>query len=388
MAIPRCATRSAPKPLADRFVRPLIGSSFLWVALFALFARACSGDARRAAEARPRELPPPPEPIPEASDWAARVGKPPWAGAEAKGAHPEVRSAVASDATEDSAELVSARRLVYRVSLLVPPSLQDRNARVSAAAGELHIDASLQRLRARFVGPGWPVNEGVEVRLRPDVPGVYLFDEQGGRSIGPGQLAAWFEGRTAHDAREVQSRVRIRREYRASAGEISPGHLMCMLLAEWTNQPREAVQHRCCFRFGPFSAELTAVVPLQLPRYALRADDVDAPEPIAAATHGAMLDTFDALRPMRGATEPGAEAVSQDAEPGVLEVLNHTDTRSIIIVQGVPIGWVGAGQRARFAGFSPGLYRVGALRPLGILRMPPRPVRIPGTLSLGRPRTL
>jgi hypothetical protein len=366
---------------------------------FALSALACSGDAAGATEA-PRELlPPPPEPIPEASDWAARVGKPPWSGAQPEGARAEVRSAVASDATEDSAELVSARRLVYRVNLLMPQSLQDRNARVSAAAGELHIDASLQRLRARFVGPGWPVNEGVEVRLRPDVPGVYLFDAEGGRSIGPGQLAAWFEGRTAHDSREVQSRVRIRREYRAHAGEVSPGHLMCMLLAEWTNQPREAVQNRCFglspaqgFRFGPFSAELTAVVPLQLPRYSLRADEVDAPEPIAAATHGAMLDTFDALRPMRAGPEIGDESIAQDAgadvDPGVLEVFNHTDTRAIIIVQGVPIGWVASGERARFAGFNPGVYRVGALRPLGILRMPPRPVRIPGTLSLGRPRSL
>lgn len=305
-------------------------------------------------------------------------------------AHPEVRTAVASDATEDSAELVPARRLVYRVSLLVPHSLQDRNAHVSAAAGELHIDASLQRLRARFVGPGWPVNEGVEVRLRPDVPGVYLFDEQGGRSIGPGQLATWFEGRTAIDAREVQSLVRIRREYRARVGEISPGHLMCMLLAEWTNQPREAVEHRCFglsppqgFRFGPFSAELTAVVPLQLPRYSLRADDIDAPEPIAPATFGAMLDTFDHLKPLR-AEPPAADGGA--TAPGVLEVSNNTDTRAIIIVQGVPIGWVAAGERARFSGFTPGLYRVGALRPLGILRMPPRPIRIPGTLALGRPQ--
>src|SRR5262249_38184142 len=137
------------------------------------------------------------------------------------------------------------------------------------------------------------------------------------------QLAAWFEGRTIVDMREVQSRVRIRREYRAHAGEISPGHLMCMLLAEWTNQPREVVQHRCFglslpqgFRFGPFSGGLTAVVPLSLPRYALRADDVDAPEPIAPAVSGAMLDSFDHLKPLR------AEVPSADGgalAPGPLE---------------------------------------------------------------------
>lgn len=360
-----------------------------WVLGSTLMAQACSGDAAPPAQG-PRELPPPPKPIPEASDWAARVGKPPFTrDVGATAGHVEVRTAVASDATEDSSELVAARRLVYRVSLVVPHALYDRNAKVSAAAGELHIDASLQRLRARFVGPGWPVSEGVEVRLRPDVPGVYLFDALGGRSIGPGQLAMWFEGRTAYDAREVHSRVVIRREYRARASESSPGHLMCMLLAEWTNQPREVVEHRCFglsppqgFRFGPFNAELTAVVPMQLPRYALRADDVDAPEPIPHASSGAMLDTFQHLRPLRAsAPDAGAGAAS-----GALEVANFTDTRAIIVVQGVPIGWVEAGARARFDGFTPGLYRVGALRPLGILRMPPRPVQIPGSLTLGRAR--
>jgi hypothetical protein len=55
-------------------------------------------------------------------------------------------------------------------------------------------------------------------------------------------------------------------------------------------------------------------------------------------------------------------------------------------VQGVPIGWVASGARATFSGFTPGLYRIGALRPLGILRMPPRPVHIPGSLVLGRPQ--
>jgi len=374
-------------PAADRFVRASLVSGFVLLALYAL---ACSTGPAEPTPAE-HELPPPPKPIPEATDWAARVGKPPITQPPTQPlVHPEVRTAVAADSTEDSTELVAARRLVYRVNLLVPHSLQDRHAHVSAAAGELHIDASLQRLRARFVGPGWPVNEGVEVRLRPDVPGVYLFDSLGGRSIGPGQLAAWFEGRTAYDAREVQSHVRIRREYRARASEISPGHLMCMLLAEWTNQPREAVQHRCFgmsppqgFRFGPFSAELTAVVPLSLPRYALRADDVDAPEPIAPAAWGAMLDTFDHLKPLR-ADPPDADAGASG--PAALEVANYTDTRAIIIVQGVPIGWVAAGERARFTGFVPGLYRIGALRPLGILRMPPRPVRIPGSLALGRPQ--
>ncbi len=355
-----------------------VASLALWLVAVAC-GRAPSSAGSAPGKAEQKELPPPPHAIPEAGDWASRVGKPPIASAATEAAPLEVRTAVAPDTTEDSAELVSVRRIVYRVSMVVPRSLQDRNARVSAAAGELHIDASLQRLRARFVGPGWPVSDGAEVRLRPDVPGVYLFDSSGGRSIGPGQMAAWFEGR---DGGDLRSSVRVRREYRASTTGATPGHLLCALLAEWTNQPREALDTRCLgespaqgFRFGPFSAELTAVVPMQLPRYQLRADDLDAPALKAAAPYGSVLDTFADLRPLRAATEPSR---------GALEVINNTDTRAIVIVQGVPIGWVAANERARFDGFDAGVYRVGAIRPLGILRMAPRPVQIPGTLVLGR----
>lgn len=378
----------------------LAGCLLLGQAACLLFGQAgcaaCNTDAPRSAV----ELPPPPAAIPEAADWATRVGQSPLSkpspddvrDSEQRARQTpraDARAAVASDATEDSAELVDARRLVYRVSFIVPHALQDRNARVAPAAGELHIDASLQRLRARFVGPGWPVPEGVEIRLRPDVPGVYLFDASGGRSIGPGQLASWFEGR---ELGEPQSLVRVRREYGDRSHEPTPGHLVCMLLAEWARQPREALEHRCAgaspvpgFRFGPFSAELTAVVPLQLPRYALRADEIDAPAPLPAQSFGRMLDSFEHLPPLRAPKSPEPMADAASTERGALEVVNHTDTRAIVIVQGVPIGWLEAGVRATFEGFVPGLYRIGAIRPLGILRLSPKPISIPGTLLIGRP---
>jgi hypothetical protein len=221
------------------------------------------------------------------------------------------------------------------------------------------------------------------------VPGVYLFDERGGRSIGPGQLASWFEGR---DGGATQSLVRVRREYGDRSHEASPGHLVCMLLAEWTRQPRAALEHRCLgaspvpgFRFGPFSAELTAVVPLEVPRYALRADDIDAPAALTPAVSGRMLDSFDHLLPLRARRASDEPAETEITEQDGLEVVNYTDTRAILIAQGVPIGWVAAGQRAVFDGFAPGLYRIGAIRPLGILRMAPKAMLIPGKLVLGKP---
>ena len=66
-----------------------------------------------------------------------------------------------------------------------------------------------------------------------------------------------------------------------------------------------------------------------------------------------------------------------------MQVENRTDTRAIVIAQGVALGWVDAGQSLRVDGFTPGYYRVGAIRPLGVLRMPPRLVRVPGTLVIG-----
>jgi hypothetical protein len=42
-----------------------------------------------------------------------------------------------------------------------------------------------------------------------------------------------------------------------------------------------------------------------------------------------------------------------------------------------------AGRSLRIDGLAPGDYRVGAIRPLGVLRMPPRLTRVPGTLVIG-----
>ena len=54
----------------------------------------------------------------------------------------------------------------------------------------------------------------------------------------------------------------------------------------------------------------------------------------------------------------------------------------LIIVEGVPIGWVDARTEADFEGFRPGRHRVGAVRPLGILRMAPKAVQLPGQIRL------
>ncbi|MDD9938268.1 MAG: hypothetical protein OXT09_31950 [Myxococcales bacterium] len=332
-------------------------------------------------------LPPAPAPIPEAADWVERVRPAATPGrATGEEADGRVRAAVMDDEVQDSADPVHVRRLVYRVSFIVPPAFRERKRPLSPPVGELHVDVSERRLRARFVGPGWPVDEGAELRLRADVPGVYLFDGEGGRSVGGGQLASWFEGRT--DGRS-KSRVRVRREFAARRRSLEerqgPGERVCSLLAEWTNQDRTEIERRCRggeippgFRFGPWSAELTAIVPMELPRYAMRADEVDPPEPIEHLPGRPMLDAsaLAQLSPHRVPATP--------LEPGPLTVHNRTDTRVVLLAQGVPIAWVDAGQTAAIEGLSPGRYRIGALRPLGILRMAPKLIEVPGELRIGR----
>src|SRR5262249_39123587 len=152
--------------------------------------------------------------------------------------------------------------------------------------GELHIDVSEDRLRARFTGAAWPIDDGSEVRLRADTPGVYLFDGSGGRPLGPGHLGSWFMG----DEGAQFSRVPI--TLRLDPGPIAegPSELIGALLAEWTGQPRGELERQCGggmvpqgFRFGAWIADLTAIVPMTLPRSVLRADAANPPRTITSA---------------------------------------------------------------------------------------------------------
>jgi hypothetical protein len=350
-------------------------------AALVLLAEACSSRQPRAALNLDQQ-PARPQPSDDASDWALHV-RPAELPTPAKPTQPalDIRTAVMSDEVEASDDPVVVARLVYRASFYVPASFRDRRVGVRAPAGELHIDVSENRLRARFIGPGWPVPEGSEVRLRPDLPGVYLFDSRGGRSLGAGQLAAWFEGREAHKAEAL---VGVARDYSTAAQKPLPTDLVCALLAEWSNQEREALAYRCKdgsvppgFRVGPWSGELTAVVPMSVTRRALRADEVDPPTAIAARQSGVLLE------PAALAQLPVSRALAGTA-PGSLVIDNHTDARAIMLAQGVAVGWVEAGESLQLDGLQPGLYLIGAIRPLGILRMAPKLVRVPGHLVIGR----
>jgi hypothetical protein len=296
---------------------------------------------------------------------------------------PRVVEAFARDREYAGEEEVEARRLVYRVRLRVPRSLGDGNPAVARPAAELHIDVSTDRLRARFLGAGWPVPEGSEIRIRRDQPGAYVFDGDGGRPLGPGQMASWFEG----------GRPRGTPTYRIalppSDEQTGPGDLLCRLVAEWTGEGPSTVSRRCgdggaspSFRVGLWRADRTADVGIRSPRKALRADHEDPPETIAQVDSHAFLSaaSMSQLERNRGSRgEPGEDA----PEEGLI-VRNRGNTRMIITLGGTPIGWLDAGTEALFRGMEPGVYGLGAMRPFGRLAAGKRAFVVPGRALLPR----
>lgn len=368
-------------------------SRYTHVALVALVLAGCEGCRERplpsADEYADEELAPQ---VYEEEDGASAEPAPPMSDVNVRAASPDARDRrppalpTTLDREHESHEPVRARRYVYRVRMIVPGGLGDADDRIARPSAELFVDVSHDRLRARFAGSGWPVPAGSEVRLRRDRPGVYLFDAEGGRPLEPGELASWFEG--GHVTRRgpplrVFGAYGPARSAPATNDRDMPGELVCALLAEWAGERRDGVIHRCdrgaphLFRLGFWRAEQTAGVPVELPRSALRADEVDPPPHIAAQDHRALLEPA-AL----GRIAPSGSVPSDAAQPNApaegLRVENESTTRAIVAVQGVAIGWLDAGASAYFVGLRPGLYEIGVMRPLGAVVQRGRPVPIPG----------
>lgn len=340
--------------------------------------------ADEAVEAPPPIAEPPDAPEPgAASARAAATGEPAPA--------PAIERAAATDGAYDSDEPEAVRRYVYRVRMVVPEALGVNHSDLAIPAAELFVDVSAERLRARFVGPGWPVEAGSEVRVRGDSPGAYVFDRDGGRALAPGAMSAWFEGGPRNRAGPPLS-IRREPQRRSAPPSDAPGGLICALLAEWSGDARDSVVRRCdgaapiAFRVGLWRAERTADVPVELPRRALRADEVGPPPPIPRTPSRAFLE------PAALARIPPMEQPPRDVEPSPgapgegLEFVNESDARVVVTVEGVAVGWVDAGASGLFVGLVPGAYRVGAIRPMGAVVIRPRVVPVPGRTVLRPPR--
>jgi hypothetical protein len=348
----------------------------------------------------PAQPPAPNPPQPSAADserapsWATEVGKSLARGLQL-GAANRVTPATVSDRQFDSAEPVSVRRLVYRATIELPQGLRVAHSPVLPSPSELHLDVGIDRLRGRFVGPSWPVDDGSEVRLRADVPGVYMFDGAGGRPLAPGHLASWFNG----DEGEQFARQPVRLRAEPGPSAEGPSELVCALIAEWTAQPRQALENSCAggvlmqkFQFGIWSFDLTAIVPMTVPRSQIRADAVSLPRPLAGARGRNLLETRDIerLAPIsqrQAGNNTGSTGLAPiDAGPpgsGVLRAENRGQTRMLVVVQGVPLAWLQPRAAMEFSGFTPGYYRVSGLRPYAQTAFAPAPMVIPGELLVG-----
>ncbi|MGE0791597.1 MAG: hypothetical protein AB7S26_38330 [Sandaracinaceae bacterium] len=297
---------------------------------------------------------------------------------------PTVTPAAHADGEFDSAAPVVARRYVYRARMVVPAGLGNDDAHLAAPAAELVIDVAHERLRARFLGTGWPIAGPAEVRMRRDRPGVYLFDGYGGRPLEPGELARWFEGgpvsRRGPPLRIFSSYGHPRHQAPPDDEEI-PGELVCAFLAEWAGEPRENQLRRCelgapyVWRIGFWSAEQTAGVSIEMTRAQLRGDESSPPEWPPRVNGAAFLEEEATARL---SPRPPDGEIPEGAPRSGLRVQNESANRVIVTVEGLALGWVDAGETHDFVGLSEGMYEVGSMRPLGAVVQRGRLVRVPG----------
>lgn len=305
---------------------------------------------------------------------------------------PPIERAPAPDTSFAGSGTVAARRVVYRVRIGIPGILGVPIVDLAVPAAELYVDVSVDRLRARFVGSGWPLDEGAEVRLRGDSPGAYVFDGAGGRSMEPGALAHWFEGGEPRPG----PRAYVRRDTSVDdEGTPLPGPLVCALVAEWSGVPRSSLAARCgnaapvAFRAGAYRAERTADVPLSLPRSALAADETGPPDPVSRSSSAPFLEA-DALGRLRADFRRGddrtIERTGEGGPGGGLVLENHSEGRVVVVVDGVAAGYVDSLSEIEIVGLSHAVHEVGAMRPLGAVVMRPRLVEVPGrTILRARP---
>lgn len=287
------------------------------------------------------------------------------------------------DRRYDRDDPLTVRRLVYHVTVGVPLNLGSGDAALSPPDAELVIDLDLDRARVTFRGDGWPVDAGSEVRIRGDNPGLYLFDGQGGRPLGPGQLAEWFEG--GHLRRAATFRISSPPEEE----QVGPGALICRLIAEWAGVSPSSTERSCgrggapsSFRVGLWRATRTADVDFSAPTHALRADQENPPERPEVVTGRAWLDerSLARVRPMNR-RRPRPE---EDAPSHGLIIINRSPARMIVTAGGTPLGWINAGTELYFEGLRSGEYAIGAMRPLGLQMAQKRPRIVPGRVSLPR----
>lgn len=285
--------------------------------------------------------------------------------------------------------MVRARRLVYRFTVRLPWGLGQARSDIATPTGELRVDVAGKRLRAQFVGTGFPVDEGSEVRMRVDLPGTYVFDGRGGRPVGTGQLAAWFQ--SGPGARGVEMTVRD-----SAPDETVVVDLVCRLFGEWAGASIASVRRTCGadglptrMTFGPYRVERTAEAVIELPERSMRADDRDPPEGLTHVV-STRLHAAETLARLSPSVDDPPERRPRAGEPPVVvtngvRIENRTGARVLIAIDGVALGWVDPGAPPIvYEGMPPGGYVIGAMMPLGGSASYGRAYRLPTRVILER----
>jgi hypothetical protein len=285
---------------------------------------------------------------------------------------------------------VRVRRLVYRFFPRLPWGLGPGRPDLLPPTGELRIDISGPRLRARFVGNGFPVDEGAEVRLRSDLPGTYVFDGLGGRPYGTGQLAAWFQAGPGASGVELTVRE-------SSPDDPIVVDMVCRLFGEWAGASIAAVRRSCAsdgmpmkMMFGLYRVDRTAEATIEIPERAMRADHVDPPHGLSHLVSFAFHEPSVLARFVPD-DDPPEQYVPRGTVPVVvtegLRVENHTGARVMVTVDGVAVGWLDSGSEPLvLTGLRPGGYMVGGVMPLGGRACRTRMYEAPSNVVLERPR--
>ncbi|MCA9532275.1 MAG: hypothetical protein KC593_01300 [Myxococcales bacterium] len=279
-------------------------------------------------------------------------------------------------------EPIPARRLVYRMRLLIHSTFGDPPPGTPPAGAELNLDMTADRLRARFLGETWPIQPGAEVRVRRGSPGTYVFDAMGGRHLGPGELSGWFVGERV--GRDPFVRVRAPR-----VPTIGPAPMICRLIAEWANSTYSSISNRCrdgappWFRVGMWFGTLSADVTMDLPQSTLRADERDPP-PRAEPIDGRVMLSEVLRARLWPATTPTYDPGPLPQEHGTLTIENRAPRKMIIVVDAVPVAWVEAGASLEVGQLPAGQHWVGAQYPFGHRATAPIQVQIPGSFVVER----
>lgn len=137
------------------------------------------------------------------------------------------------------------------------------------------------------------------------------------------------------------------------------------------------------FRMGPWWAERTADVPVDLPRSALRADHHDPPGPVADRGSRAFVEPalLARLEPSRRRRQNAADPDEEPPTEGI-RVRNESRSRIVVTASGVPLGWVESGATGTFGGLREGQHVIAAMRPLGHLAWRPHGVTLPATITV------